>query len=112
MNLKSQNICLYYSLTVFPIQLRCLCHNKMLFMQWALMTLLEPARSLENLAYLGYVDLSAAIHVTRTRRHNRKKQQNDRNVIHCFVFGPKKAGKSALLNSFLGRCAIILVFFE
>lgn len=70
------------------------------------MTLLEPAQSLENLVYLGYVDLSAAVHVTKTRRHNRKKQQTDRNVFQCFVFGPKKAGKSALLNSFLGRYAL------
>ncbi|KAK4779336.1 hypothetical protein SAY86_006864 [Trapa natans] len=70
---------------------------------WALMTLLDPARSLENLVYLGYVDLLTAVHVTKTRRHNRKKQQSDRNVFQCFVFGPKRAGKSALLNSFLGR---------
>ncbi|XP_059456961.1 mitochondrial Rho GTPase 1-like isoform X2 [Corylus avellana] len=39
----------------------------------------------------------------RKRHLDRKKQQTDRNVFQCFVFGPKKAGKSALLNSFLGR---------
>ncbi|XP_031405323.1 mitochondrial Rho GTPase 1 [Punica granatum] len=70
---------------------------------WALMTLLEPARTLANLVYLGYVDIPGAVHVTKSRRHNRKKQQTDRNVFQCLVFGPKKAGKSALLNSFLGR---------
>ncbi|PKI51549.1 hypothetical protein CRG98_028109 [Punica granatum] len=67
------------------------------------MTLLEPARTLANLVYLGYVDIPGAVHVTKSRRHNRKKQQTDRNVFQCLVFGPKKAGKSALLNSFLGR---------
>ncbi|KAL9358883.1 hypothetical protein Peur_047006 [Populus x canadensis] len=34
---------------------------------------------------------------------DRKKQQIERNVFHCLVFGPKISGKSALLNSFLGR---------
>ncbi|KAF5195146.1 Protochlorophyllide-dependent translocon component 52 protein [Thalictrum thalictroides] len=29
--------------------------------------------------------------------------QSERNVFQCFVFGPTKAGNSALLNSFLGR---------
>ncbi|KAF8035794.1 hypothetical protein BT93_C1731 [Corymbia citriodora subsp. variegata] len=72
--------------------------------QWAVMALLDPARTLENLICIGYPgDPSSAIHVTKTRRYNRKKQQSDRNVFQCLVFGPKKAGKSALLNSFLGR---------
>ncbi|KAH9755022.1 mitochondrial Rho GTPase 1 [Citrus sinensis] len=72
--------------------------------EWALMTLLDPARSVENLIYIGYPgDPSSAIRVTRKRRIDRKKQQAERNVFQCFVFGPKKAGKSVLLNSFLGR---------
>lgn len=80
--------------------------NNML--QWALMTLLDPARSVENLIYIGYPgDPSSAIRVTRKRRIDRKKQQAERNVFQCFVFGPKKAGKSALLNSFLGRYHLI-----
>jgi Ras family protein T1 len=71
---------------------------------WALMTLLDPARSVENLIYIGYSDdPSTAIRVTRRRRIDRKKQQSERNVFHCFVFGPTNAGKSSLLNSFLGR---------
>nr|GEU84500.1 mitochondrial Rho GTPase 1-like [Tanacetum cinerariifolium] len=50
--------------------------------QWALMTLLNPVLSVENLVYIGYVgDLSSA----------------------CFVFGPKEAGKSSLLDSFVGK---------
>ncbi|XP_022743063.1 mitochondrial Rho GTPase 1-like isoform X2 [Durio zibethinus] len=72
--------------------------------EWALMTLLDPARSLENLIYIGYHgDPSSAISVTRRRHLDRKKKQSERNVFQCFVFGPVNAGKSALLNSFLGR---------
>ncbi|XP_050380342.1 mitochondrial Rho GTPase 1-like [Argentina anserina] len=72
--------------------------------QWALMTLLNPSSTMENLIYIGYAgDVSSAIRVTRKRRLDRKKQQSDRSVFQCFVFGPKKAGKSALLDSFLGR---------
>ncbi|XVF57432.1 hypothetical protein PTKIN_Ptkin06aG0204800 [Pterospermum kingtungense] len=72
--------------------------------QWALMTLLDPARSFENLIYIAYPgDPSFAFRVTRKRRLDQKKQQSERNVFQCFVFGPANAGKSALLNSFLGR---------
>lgn len=72
--------------------------------EWALMTLLDPVRSVENLIYIGYAgDPSSAIRVTRRRRLDRKKQQSDRNVFQCFVFGPKEAGKSALLHSLIGR---------
>lgn len=68
------------------------------------MTLLDPSWSMENLIYIGYPgDPLSAFRVTRRRRLDRKKQQTDRNVFQCFVFGPNKAGKSALLNSFLGR---------
>ncbi|KAL6968329.1 Mitochondrial Rho GTPase 1 [Sarracenia purpurea var. burkii] len=72
--------------------------------EWALMTLLDPAQSLANLIYIGYnSDPASAIRVTRRRSFDRKKQQTDRNVFQCFVFGPKNAGKSTLLKSFLGR---------
>ncbi|GKV08980.1 hypothetical protein SLEP1_g20546 [Rubroshorea leprosula] len=72
--------------------------------EWALMTLLDPARTLKNLIYVGYPgDPASAIRVTRRRRLDRKKQQSERNVFQCFIFGPKTAGKSSLLNSFLGR---------
>jgi Ras family protein T1 len=68
------------------------------------MTFLDPALSMENMIYVGYPgDPLSAFRVTRKRRLDRKKQQTDRNVFQCFVFGPKKAGKSALLNSFIGR---------
>ncbi|XP_051122525.1 mitochondrial Rho GTPase 1 [Andrographis paniculata] len=71
---------------------------------WALMTLLDPIRTVETLIYIGYCgDASSSIRVTRRRRVDRKKQQTERTVYQCFVFGPKEAGKSALLNSFIGR---------
>ncbi|KAF9595258.1 hypothetical protein IFM89_038261 [Coptis chinensis] len=72
--------------------------------KWALMTLLEPVKSLASLFYIGYEgDPASAFHITRRRQLERKKQQSERNVFQCFVFGPNLAGKSALLNSFLGR---------
>ncbi|XP_077241698.1 mitochondrial Rho GTPase 1-like [Tasmannia lanceolata] len=72
--------------------------------EWALMTLLDPACSLANLIYIGYAgDPASAFHITRRRRLDRKKQQSQRNVFQCYIFGPKKAGKSALLNSFIGK---------
>ena len=75
------------------------------------MTLLDPAFSMENLIYIGYSsDISSAVHVTRKRRLDRKKQQCERNVFQCFVFGPKKSGKSALLDAFLGRSSYELQF--
>ncbi|KAJ6998381.1 hypothetical protein NC653_014544 [Populus alba x Populus x berolinensis] len=72
--------------------------------EWALMTMLDPRGSLANLLYIGYGgNPASALHVTRRRSVDRKKQQTERNVFHCLVFGPKNAGKSTLLNSFLGR---------
>ncbi|BAT95603.1 hypothetical protein VIGAN_08236000 [Vigna angularis var. angularis] len=72
--------------------------------QWALMTLLDPKLSLANLIYIGYKgNPAAALHVTRKRSLNRKKQTTERNVFQCYVFGSKQAGKSALLYSLLGR---------
>ncbi|KAJ8748360.1 hypothetical protein K2173_002997 [Erythroxylum novogranatense] len=72
--------------------------------EWALMTLLDPRRSLANLIYIGYGRSPAsALHVTRRRSVDRKKQKTERNVFQCLVFGPKNAGKSSLLNSFLER---------
>ncbi|KAJ9696274.1 hypothetical protein PVL29_008486 [Vitis rotundifolia] len=72
--------------------------------EWALMTLLDPASSLANLIYIGYAgDPSSALRATRRRSLDRKKRQTERNVFQCVVFGPKNAGKSSLLTSFLGR---------
>lgn len=77
-------------------------------LQWSLMTLLEPAKSVEHLIYIGFPgDPSSAIRLTRRRRLDRKKQQCERKVFQCFVFGPNNAGKSALLNCFLGRFVLL-----
>lgn len=77
----------------------------MLNLQWALMTRLDPAQSIANLIYIGHnCNAASALHITRRRSLDRKKQQTERSVFQCFVFGPKKAGKTALLMSLLGRC--------
>ncbi|KAJ4869496.1 Mitochondrial Rho GTPase 3 [Raphanus sativus] len=71
---------------------------------WSLMTLLDPARSLEYFIYICHPDdPSSAVHVTRRRELDRKEKNSERKVVQCFVFGPKNAGKSALLNGFIGR---------
>lgn len=68
------------------------------------MTLIDPARTLEYLIYLRFPnDPSSALRVTRRRVLDRKEQKSERKVVQCFVFGPKNAGKSALLNRFIGR---------
>lgn len=76
------------------------------------MTLIDPKKSMANLIYIGYTGAPAsALHVTRRRSVDRKKQKTERNVFHCFVFGPKNAGKTALLNSFIGRyCSPTLLY--
>jgi hypothetical protein len=71
--------------------------------QWTLMTLLNPT-FVYNLICIGYPgDPSSAIRVTSRRHADRNRQHSERNVLQCFVFGPMKAGKSALLNSLIGR---------
>ncbi|GJM96377.1 hypothetical protein PR202_ga13204 [Eleusine coracana subsp. coracana] len=72
--------------------------------KWALMTFLDPSKSLANLVYVGYLgDFASAFTTTRKRRDDRKRKQTHRNVFHCYVFGPRGSGKSALLQSFIGR---------
>ncbi|EFJ25633.1 MIRO family protein [Selaginella moellendorffii] len=72
--------------------------------QWSLMTLLDPVKSLGHLIYIGYpADLTSAFRITRRRRLDRKKQRSQRTIFQCYVFGPRGAGKSALLNALIGR---------
>ncbi|KAK9945314.1 hypothetical protein M0R45_010835 [Rubus argutus] len=72
--------------------------------EWALMTLIDPKKTVANLIYIGYRgDPASALHLTRRRKADRKKQKTERNVFNCFVFGPKSAGKSAIINSFIDR---------
>ncbi|CAL4936650.1 unnamed protein product [Urochloa decumbens] len=72
--------------------------------KWALMTLLDPTNSYANLVYVGYPgEFASAFTVTRKRRVDRKKQQTQRNVFQCYVFGARGSGKTSLLQSFIGR---------
>lgn len=71
------------------------------------MTVLDPTNSYANLVYVGYPgEFSSAFTVTRKRRVDRKKQQTQRNVFQCYVFGARGSGKTSLLQSFIGRYAI------
>ncbi|KAK8969463.1 hypothetical protein KSP40_PGU002082 [Platanthera guangdongensis] len=70
---------------------------------WAMIMLLDPIGCLTNLLYLGYkYDYALAFHITRQRCQDLERQQSKRNVLQCFVFGPKNAGKSALLSLLVG----------
>uniref|UniRef100_A0A0E0CA66 Mitochondrial Rho GTPase n=1 Tax=Oryza meridionalis TaxID=40149 RepID=A0A0E0CA66_9ORYZ len=72
--------------------------------KWTLMTLIHPSNSFANLIYVGYPgDFDSAFTTTRKRRVDRKKKQTQRNVFQCYVFGPRHAGKTSLLQSFLKR---------
>ncbi|CAI5463661.1 unnamed protein product [Closterium sp. Yama58-4] len=72
---------------------------------WSLMALLHPERAIEYLLYLGFPsDLApSALTFTRRRRSDRKAGSSQRRVLQCYVVGPPQAGKTALLNSLLGR---------
>lgn len=77
--------------------------------QWALLTLLDPVKSLAHLLYLNYPgDVTTAFQITRRRRLDRKRQRSQRNVLTCFVFGPARAGKTALRRALVGRAYVDL----
>uniref|UniRef100_A0A0D9V7P4 Miro domain-containing protein n=1 Tax=Leersia perrieri TaxID=77586 RepID=A0A0D9V7P4_9ORYZ len=72
--------------------------------KWSLMTLLHPSNSFANLIYVGYSgNFGSAFTTMRKRRVDRKKQQTQRNVFHCYVIGSEGAGKTAFLQSFVKR---------
>ena len=105
------NFCclLYHGILLYMLVLL----NDNFAMQWALMTLRDPANSYANLVYVGYPgEFSSAFTVTRKRRVDRKKQQTLRNVFQCYVFGARGSGKTSLLQSFIGRCALHFLFFR
>ena len=76
---------------------------------WSMTTLESASTTLEYLALLGFEHASgsaaAGIRVTRARhRHRRRgRARIERSVLLCYVVGGAGAGKTALLDAFLGR---------
>jgi Ras family protein T1 len=65
--------------------------EKFVWLQWAFMTFIDPAWSVENMIYVGYPgNPLSAFRETGKRHLDRKKQQIGRNVFQCFVFGPRR----------------------
>uniref|UniRef100_A0A8C6KYI3 Mitochondrial Rho GTPase 2 n=1 Tax=Nothobranchius furzeri TaxID=105023 RepID=A0A8C6KYI3_NOTFU len=77
--------------------------------QWMLSAYLDIHRCLEHLGYLGYPILTehesqtAAVTVTREKSLDLEKRQTQRTVFLCKVIGPRGTGKTAFLQSFVGR---------
>lgn len=78
--------------------------------QWSMTTFMSPKTTLEYLAYLGFestdranLNTTAALKLTRARKRRRRPGRTGRNVIFANVLGASQAGKSYLLDSFLGR---------
>lgn len=68
-------------------------------------TLLDYRTTLAYLAYLGYPDepRTAALHVTRPRKVDRRTGKSTRNVFLCYVCGAAGSGKTSLLRAFAGK---------
>lgn len=75
--------------------------------QWTLTTLIDVKKTLEYLAYLGYMyehdNQLSAIHVTREKKADLERKQSARCVFECRVFGQRGVGKSVFLQGLLGR---------
>ncbi|KAM4524542.1 mitochondrial Rho GTPase 2 [Odontesthes bonariensis] len=77
--------------------------------QWMLSAYLDIHRCLEHLGYLGYPILTeqesqtAAVTVTREKEVDLQKRQTQRTAFLCKVIGPRGTGKTAFLQSFVGR---------
>uniref|UniRef100_A0A914RV14 EF-hand domain-containing protein n=1 Tax=Parascaris equorum TaxID=6256 RepID=A0A914RV14_PAREQ len=74
---------------------------------WILTTFMNVSLTMELLAYLGFNmrhhSQLDAIRVTRDRRMDLLEKRTTRNVFQCHVIGPRSAGKTAFIQSFLGR---------
>jgi mitochondrial Rho GTPase 1 len=68
-------------------------------------TLLDHKTTLAYLAYLGYPDepRTTALHVTKSRRAERRKGKVSRNVFLCYICGAAGSGKTSLLRAFVGK---------
>jgi Ras family protein T1 len=76
--------------------------------QWSMTTFEEPKTTLEYLAYLGFETsnrggTTAALRVTKPRKHRRRPGRVERSVFLCYVVGASGSGKSSLLDAFLNR---------
>lgn len=74
---------------------------------WALTTALDVHKTLECLAYLGYMgdgeeSQLSAVQVTREKQLELQQRQTSRSVLHCHVLGPQGAGKTCFLRGLLG----------
>uniref|UniRef100_A0A667YBG3 Mitochondrial Rho GTPase n=1 Tax=Myripristis murdjan TaxID=586833 RepID=A0A667YBG3_9TELE len=84
--------------------------------QWTLSAYLDIHRCLEYLGYLGYPILTeqdsqtAAVTVTREKEVDLEKGQTQRSVFLCKVIGPRGTGKTAFLQAFVGRSAVVGAF--
>ncbi|VDM97159.1 unnamed protein product [Thelazia callipaeda] len=78
---------------------------------WILTTFLNVSLTMELLAYLGFnmhhesqLDaIRLLFQVTRDRRIDITEKSTTRTVFQCHVIGPKGAGKTMFLQSFVGR---------
>ncbi|ETV94236.1 hypothetical protein H310_11914 [Aphanomyces invadans] len=64
---------------------------------WSLEMAVRPHRALEQLYYLGLVDVKASTAVEMRRSHASRRSTS--NVIRCLLFGPPGCGKTLLTNS-------------
>uniref|UniRef100_A0A158R4B8 Mitochondrial Rho GTPase n=1 Tax=Syphacia muris TaxID=451379 RepID=A0A158R4B8_9BILA len=71
---------------------------------WIMTTFLDIAHALELLAYLGFQmrHESQLDAITRDKRIDYTEKFTARNVFQCHVIGPKNAGKTAFVHSFVG----------
>lgn len=83
------------------------------WLQWDLMTLIDPPQSLAYLIYLGYTgDPATAFCVTRKRSLDFKKQHTQRHVFQCFVFWPQKFWQICIVDFICGKVHHFINFFS
>ena len=67
--------------------------------QWHYMTLFDPHKTIELLAYFGFQNpLSQGVKVTPPRALDRVKDKCSRTVLRCCILGAIGSGKSTLLH--------------
>ncbi|QLG73141.1 hypothetical protein HG535_0E02250 [Zygotorulaspora mrakii] len=78
--------------------------------QWSMTTFLDYKITTAYLIYFGFQeDARLLLQITKSRKMRRRigrlyrSPVTDRKVFNCFILGKPKSGKSALLESFLGR---------